>query len=224
MDAGWGTPQTYIECLQFFVAPTDLNGQNPNPELRPHVIGNSWGCPPAEGCRSQDILQEAVNNVVNAGIFMSVSAGNSGPSCASAVDPPSFYPNVFSVGATGFRTSTIASYSSRGPINYGGTVLTLPNIVAPGSSVTSCYPGNRYVSLSGTSMASPHITGCVPLLWEGVPGLNRNINATMELLEITATKIDNTQCGGTKEKNNVYGAGLIDPYEAIQKGKKLYMK
>jgi hypothetical protein len=42
MDVGVGTPATYTECFQFFIAPTDLNGQNPNPALRPHVMNNSW--------------------------------------------------------------------------------------------------------------------------------------------------------------------------------------
>jgi subtilisin family serine protease len=39
---------TYAECFQFFIAPTDLSGENPDPSKRPHVIVNSWGCP--EGC------------------------------------------------------------------------------------------------------------------------------------------------------------------------------
>ena len=53
MDQGVGTPATYTECFQFFIAPTDLNGQNPNPTLRPHVMNNSWGCPPSEGCAAE---------------------------------------------------------------------------------------------------------------------------------------------------------------------------
>ena len=50
MDQGNGTPATYTECFQFFMAPTDLNNQNPNPALRPHVMNNSWTCPASEGC------------------------------------------------------------------------------------------------------------------------------------------------------------------------------
>src|SRR5213083_3233580 len=41
MDQGNGTPATYTECFQFFIAPTNLQGQNPNPALRPHVMNNS---------------------------------------------------------------------------------------------------------------------------------------------------------------------------------------
>ena len=61
MDQGNGTPATYTECFQFFIAPTDLNGQNPDPTLRPHVMNNSWGCPPSEGC-APDTLRTIVEN------------------------------------------------------------------------------------------------------------------------------------------------------------------
>jgi len=50
MDDGNGTPARYIECMQWMLAPTDLNDQNPNPDLAPDVISNSWTCIPSEGC------------------------------------------------------------------------------------------------------------------------------------------------------------------------------
>ena len=49
MDVGVGTPATYTECFQWFIAPTDIMGNNPDPTKRPHVMNNSWGCPPSEG-------------------------------------------------------------------------------------------------------------------------------------------------------------------------------
>ena len=55
MDQGNGTPATYTECFQFFMAPTNLQGQNPNPTRRPHVMNNSWGCPPSEGCAANTL-------------------------------------------------------------------------------------------------------------------------------------------------------------------------
>ena len=62
MDQGNGTPATYTECFQFFIAPTDLAGNNANPALRPHVINNSWGCPASEGCVTRAELETIVNN------------------------------------------------------------------------------------------------------------------------------------------------------------------
>jgi serine protease AprX len=45
MNAGAGTPTTYIECFEWFIAPTNLANQNPDPGMAPDVINNSWGCP-----------------------------------------------------------------------------------------------------------------------------------------------------------------------------------
>ncbi|HKJ18615.1 MAG TPA: S8 family serine peptidase, partial [Xanthomonadales bacterium] len=78
MNAGNGTPASYIECYEWFVAPTDLNGENPDPSKAPHVINNSWSCPPSEGCNDPNVMLDVVNNVVEAGIMVVVSAGNSG--------------------------------------------------------------------------------------------------------------------------------------------------
>jgi len=209
MNAGFGTPQRYIECLQFFIAPHDLQGNNADPGKAPHVIGNSYGCPPSEGC-APGALAQAVTNVINAGIFMSVSAGNAGPSCSSVNDPPALYDNVCAVGATGARSSTIASYSSRGPVTVDGSGIMSPNLVAPGSSVRSCYPPSGYATFSGTSMASPAVTGSIPLLWEAKPELVRQPLATRTLLEATATPRPATACGSSGSPNNVYGYGELD--------------
>jgi len=209
MNAGIGTPQRYIECLQFFIAPTDLNGQNPNPSLAPHVIGNSYGCPPSEGC-SVGALASAVTSVIEAGIFMSVSAGNSGPSCSSISDPPSIYDNVCAVGATNARSSVLASYSSRGPVTVGGSGHLSPNIVAPGSSVRSSYPPSGYAVLSGTSMASPAVTGSIPLIWQAKPNLVREPKLTRDLLESSARPVNSNTCSSTGSPNNAYGYGELD--------------
>jgi len=214
MNAGLGTPQTYIECLQFFVAPTDLNGERHDPAKRPHVIGNSYGCPPSEGCVADSLLK-AVENVAFAGIFMSVSAGNSGPSCSTVDAPPGTYRQVFSVGALGANSNTIASYSSRGPVRTGGTELVKPEISAPGSSVRSAYPTNNYASLSGTSMASPHISGIIALLWTAKPELAFNVEASALLLQSTALPLASTACGGNSTQNNVYGSGAVDVLAAV---------
>jgi len=50
MERGWGNPASYAECFQWFLAPTDLSGQNTNTAMAPDVINNSWYCPAEEGC------------------------------------------------------------------------------------------------------------------------------------------------------------------------------
>jgi serine protease AprX len=90
MDEGTGTPARYIECMEFFLAPTPVGGGTGDPTKAPDVTINSWGCPTSEGC-SVTTLQSAVEAQAAAGIMMVVAAGNAGPSCSTTIDPPSFY-------------------------------------------------------------------------------------------------------------------------------------
>jgi subtilisin family serine protease len=214
MDDGVGRPSTYIECLQFFTAPTDLNGENPDTNLRADVISNSYGCPTSELCDTYS-LRSAVGNVRAAGIFMSVSAGNSGSSCQTISDPPALEVEVFTIGAVD-STGTIASFSSRGPVTMGESTLMKPELVAPGVSIRSSLrtTNSSYGYMSGTSMAAPHVAGAVALLWGAFPSIRRNVAATEYFLEITAQPHTTLQgCGGdspSQVPNNVYGWGLLD--------------
>ena len=113
MDQGVGRPSTYTECFQFFAAPTDLQGSHPDPARRPHVISNSWACPPSELCAPLT-LQTVVENTQAAGIFVVAAAGNAGSACSTVSDPPAIYAESFTVGATSIDNS-VTSFSSRGP-------------------------------------------------------------------------------------------------------------
>jgi serine protease AprX len=212
MDHGTGRPSTYIECLQWFIAPTDLAGNNPDPSKRPDVIDNSYGCPSYELCSSTS-LSEAVGQVRSAGIFMSVSAGNSGPSCNTITDPPAIDSGVFTVGAVSIN-GAIASFSSRGPVMLNGSELLKPALVAPGTGVRSSYNDGGYTSLMGTSMAAPHVAGGVALLWSAIPELRHNVFLTEILLKRSAVPDPVSQaCGSTPAgavPNNTTGYGVLN--------------
>ena len=130
--------------------------------MRPHVIGNSWGCPDFEGC-SKHAMTAAVETLRAAGVFMSVSAGNEGPQCETIQAPPSFEPTVITVGAVDMNEN-LAPFSSRGPVEIDGITYRKPDIVAPGVGVMGAHLNGSYRRLSGTSMASPHIGGSVALM------------------------------------------------------------
>ena len=221
MDQGNGTPATYTECFQFFIAPTDLAGNNANPALRPHVINNSWGCPVSEGCVTRGELETIVNNTEAAGIFVEVSAGNSGPGCSTVADPPAIYSASFSTGAIDI-TNALASFSSRGPSTFYTPNILKPNISAPGVNVrsTTRTSDTSFGNLSGTSMAGPHVAGVVALLWSARPNLVRNIAQTKALLQLTANPavtVPPETCGGTPSTqipNNSFGYGRVDALAA----------
>ena len=212
MDQGNGTPATYSECFQFFLAPTDGNGLNPDPSRAPDVINNSWGCPISEGCTDPNVMRTVVENSRAAGIVVVVSAGNSGSGCSSVSTPAAIYDASFSVGATNVSDG-IASFSSRGPVTFDGSNRLKPDISAPGVSVCSSFPGDTYGSISGTSMAGPHVAGLVALLISAQPCLRGNVDAIEQYIIDTAAPQTSTQtCGGiagSSVPNNTYGWGAI---------------
>jgi subtilisin family serine protease/subtilisin-like proprotein convertase family protein len=123
------------------------------------VLNNSWG-----GGGADATLANAIGAAKNAGAIFVAAAGNSGANN----DTSSFYPanyitqydNVVTVAAVD-RTGALASFS-----NYGPTRVTL---AAPGVSILSTLPNNSYGSLSGTSMATPFVTGAIALLRDQHP-------------------------------------------------------
>ncbi len=221
MDMGYGTPATYTECFEWFLAPTDLQGANPDPDRAPDVISNSWGCPSFEGCVDPNALRTVVANVRAAGIVIVVSAGNSGPACGSVVDPPAIYDDAITVGNTDSANAIYGS-SGRGPVTVDGSNRMKPDLSAPGTTVRSCVPGGTYANKTGTSMAAPHVAGTVALLLSAHPGLRGEVERIETLLTRTATPLRNSQvCGGlssTNVPNNTFGWGLVDAYEALGLG------
>ncbi len=218
MERGVGTPSTYIECMQFFAAPTDSQGNNPRSDLAPHVINNSWGCPASEGCSVQtDVLMAtAIETLHQLGIVFVASAGNSGSGCSTVLDPPATLGLSFAVGSTTSAVpDAISSFSSRGPV---GTRLA-PAISAPGSSIRSSFRNNAYGTISGTSMAGPHVAGAVALLVSRHPWLANHPSRMQSVLEATATPRTSTQnCGnypGANVPNAVFGHGRLDVKAAL---------
>lgn len=224
MDRGWGQPSTYINCFEWFLAPRDLDGLNPDPTKAPHVINNSWFCSVEEGCNASNfaLMEDVVKNVKAAGIVVVVSAGNSGSSCGSVTGPPAFFESSFSVGATDIN-GNIAGFSSRGPVVIDSSFRLKPNASAPGVNVRSVIRGGGFANLSGTSMAGPHMAGVVALIISANPKLAGNVETIEDIIESTAivTTSDQT-CGefdGSLVPNAVFGYGIVNAYEAVQRAK-----
>jgi subtilisin family serine protease len=216
-----GNPALYLDCMQFMLAPFPQGGDpftDGDPTKAAHVLNNSWGCPPIEGC-DPNTLKAAADNLRAAGIFVVVSTGNDGPKCETVAAPLSLYSSVFSVGAVD-QFGDMADFSSRGPVTADGSGRMKPDIVAPGVGIISSLPKGTYGPNSGTSMAGPHLVGVVALLWSANPDLIGDIDKTEQILIETATPYsgDTSQgCfdGGTP--NAAYGYGLVNAYEAVKK-------
>jgi subtilisin family serine protease len=220
MDDGDGTPASYMECFQWFLAPTDLMGENPDPSRAPHVVNNSWGCPPGEGCIDPTILQAVVESVRAAGILTVHSAGNEGPACSTVIGPAGIYDAALTVGATDLADA-IASFSSRGPVTVDGSGRLKPDLAAPGVSVRSAYLNGTYTHLSGTSMAAPHVAATAALLISARPELAGQVDYLETVLTRSARPLTSSQdCGsfaGERVPNAVFGYGRLDAWAAFMR-------
>jgi len=221
MERGYGSPFTYLDCFEWFLAPTDLSGENPDPTKAPHVINNSWSCPEMEGCNESNwsLLEEAVSNLKSAGVVVVVSAGNSGPGCNTINTPSAIFEQSFTVGATAIN-DTLANFSSRGVVAVDSSFRLKPNVAAPGVNVRSCIRDNEYRNFSGTSMAGPHVAGAVALIISANPELAGQVEQIENILESTSiAKTDTTQCSGLSAldvPNFMYGHGRIDVLAAVE--------
>jgi len=120
-----------------------------------HIISLSLGADPTDGT---DPLSRAVDRAVDSGLVVVVAAGNSGPAYFKT-DSPGAANKVITVGAVS-KADILKDFSGRGP-TLDNRVK--PDVLAPGDT-TSTIPGGGYGSLSGTSMAAPHVAGAAALL------------------------------------------------------------
>lgn len=222
MDRGWGKPSTYLECFEWFLAPTDLQGENADPDKSPHVINNSWACPEDEGCNPSNwnIMELVVNNLRASGVMVVVSAGNSGSRGCGSIDTPApMFEGSFTVGSTR-QNDTISGFSSRGPVIVDDSYRLKPDVVAPGQGVRSVVRGGNFASYSGTSMAGPHVAGLVALLISANPALAGEVDVLSNIIRSSAVPLtidqDCFDFAGNEIPNATYGYGRVDAMAALK--------
>ena len=219
-DWGGGDAATFTECFEWDLAPWDLNGQNPRPDLAPDAINNSWG----NSGGGYPVFEDEIAALQAAGILVEVSAGNDGPSCGT-LGSPGDYEQVLTTGSVnhtnGSLPGTLTGFSSRGPSSLY-PAATIPDVVAPGENIRSSIPGGGYEGgWSGTSMSGPHVTGLIGLIWSANPGLRGMVTETVKIILDTAVPLTGqtgSGCGGdyTTGPNNDWGYGTIDALAAAE--------
>jgi serine protease AprX len=199
------------------------NHDTVTPAIR--VVNNSWGS--AAGDHDPDgSTERAVAALIEEGITVVFAAGNDGgdgSSQATSVQCVNPTPGLICVaayddGGTGTREGTTASFSSRGDASQPDT---WPDLAAPGADIVAacratlpiCATGIlgvddplHYASLSGTSMAAPHIAGIAAQLLQVDPDLSPA--EVGSILTATATSYG--------EPGYAAGAGLVDAVAAVQ--------
>lgn len=181
---------------------------NPATDDYPHIVSNSWGAN-MTGADIADISElapfhEAVMGWIRGGIIPVFAAGNSG---GTPNGFPGGFPEVIAVGALE-TNGTTADFSSRGPNVWriGDLLLTVlkPDISAPGVAIPSAFPGNKYASWAGTSMATPHVTGALALALQ--------VNPKLKLAEAKALLLKSCE----KKTDVSFGYGLLNAYQLVK--------
>ena len=217
-DGGSGDDGTFLECFEWDLAPWDLTGNNPDPAMAPDAINNSWGY----WGGNDNVFRTAIQALHAAGILVEVSAGNEGSSCSTLRSPGDYF-EVLTTGSVnhfGVFPGTITDFSSRGPSLLDPNDF-FPDIMAPGENIRSSVPGSVYEGgWSGTSMAGPHATALVGLMWSACPSLQGQVEQTIAYIQDTAVPLTGQTgiCGGDYDTgpNNDWGFGTIDSLAAVQ--------
>ncbi|RJQ16224.1 MAG: hypothetical protein C4560_09815 [Nitrospiraceae bacterium] len=150
-SGGSGSTSGAIECLDYAV---DMK-MNHGHDIR--LTSNSWG-----GGGFSNALQSAINASKQQGMLFIAAAGNDHMDTDITPHYPSSYTvaNIISVASTDCNDN-LSSFS-----NWG---LTSVDVAAPGSAILSTVPGGGYATYSGTSMATPHVSGLAGLIWAKHP-------------------------------------------------------
>lgn len=143
---------------------------------------------------SADFLHEAIKYAYERDVVIIAASGNDN---TNRPGYPAAYPEVFAVGAT-TSAKQRAVFS-----NYGDYI----DVAAPGDSIASTYIGGQYAALSGTSMATPHVSA--------LAGLIRSINADLTNIEVMDIMRQSANDLGDEGKDPFFGYGEIDVLKAL---------
>jgi len=163
------------------------------------VLSNSWGGP---GDQGNQALFESIERARNQGVLFIAAAGNESKN--NDISSEASYPaafnndNLISVAATD-QNDNMAFFS-----NFGKTTV---HVAAPGVNIYSLAPGDGFATMSGTSMACPHVAGAAALLWSK--------NPSWDYKKVKQTLMDTVDPASSLAGKTITG-GRINVFKAIQ--------
>ncbi|MFE7333085.1 S8 family serine peptidase [Streptomyces sp. NPDC057565] len=193
-DSGYGQDSWIIAGMQWAV------------DQKADVVSMSLGDPAIGDC-TDPLAQAAQEMSQNTHTLFVVAAGNSGPRIET-VSSPGCAPGVLTVGAVD-RDDTTARFSSRGPVAVTHTLK--PEIAAPGVNISAANAGGRgiyaYQTMSGTSMATPHVAGAAAVVRQAHPDWTAQ--------QIKEALVSSARAGGNVGGVDQTGGGVLDVYAAV---------
>jgi subtilisin family serine protease len=186
-DEGSGTSQDIVAGIHWAI------------ESGADILSMSLGSPEPD-----EEIHQALLLAISKGIFVITAAGNEGPDL-DTVGYPAGFPEMVAVGSID-RRKRLSQFSSRGR---------QVDVAAPGDQITSCYPPRGFATLSGTSMATPFVSGVVALALSKhrQMGGKTPLRTQQDLIEhLRRTSID----AGPAGFDPLYGYGILNPEKLIQ--------
>ena len=186
-DEGAGTSQDIVAGIHWAIA------------FGADILSMSLGSPEPD-----EEIHQALLLAISKGIFVITAAGNEGPDL-DTVGYPAGFPEMVAVGSID-RRKRLSQFSSRGR---------QVDVVAPGDEITSCYPPRSYATLSGTSMATPFISGVVALALakHRKIGGKTPLRTQQDLIEhLCRTSAE----AGLDGFDPLYGCGIVNPAKLIK--------
>jgi subtilisin family serine protease len=205
-----------VSAMEWFMAPTKVDGTEARPDMAPDIVTNSWGGAPV----GNPFLWMALRNWRRAGIIPVFASGNAQPTQPGQVAVPGMYPETITVGASDLDDAR-AWFSMYGPSDFAKGPK--PDVMAPGHFTYSSLPdgttrdtfpvkmpdgSTRLAPASGTSMATPHVAGAMALYLQAHPGAT--FDDVMNALKSTATL--------AKTPNEEQGSGIVEVDKLIAPG------
>lgn len=186
-DEGTGTSANIVAGIRWAVA----TGAD--------ILSMSLGSPEPD-----EEIHQALLLAISKGVFVITAAGNEGPDL-DTVGYPAGFPEMMAVGSID-RQKKLSSFSSRGR---------QVDIVAPGDQITSCYPPRSYAVLSGTSMATPFVSGVVALMLAKHRKLGGKtpVETQQDLIKHLCRSADDAGKAGF---DPLYGCGIINPAKLMR--------
>lgn len=205
-----------VAAMEWFMAPTKVDGTAPRPDLAPDIVTNSWGGAPT----GNPFLWMALRNWRRAGIIPVFAAGNNRVAKPAEVAVPGMYPETITVGASDLDDAR-AWFSMFGPSDYAKGHK--PEVMAPGHWTYSSLPdgtvrdtfpvkmpdgSTRLAPASGTSMATPHVAGAMALYLQAHP--NATFDQVMGALKASGNI--------SQTPNDEQGWGIVEVDKLIAPG------
>lgn len=202
---GESTTAQILQAMQWVADPDE----DPDTNDFAQVVNASWGSGNPYTTRNPEDVPfcQAIRTWADLGIIPVVSAGNTGPA-AGSINIPGACPDSFTVGATEINDRS-PIFSSVGPAQWKDFTLEKPDVVAPGMDIKSASANwGGYFEMSGTSMATPHVTGAFAILLQAFP------DASPE--ELKAAMIGGAKDLGAGGYDPDFGNGRIDVMESLR--------